>query len=66
VAILIRRAIVIANPASRQGKRLAEQARQTLVSRSIDCDVVFTERPGHAAELALEHAPHYDALLMVR
>ena len=62
VALLIRRAIVIANPASRQGKRLAEQARKTLASRSIDCDVVFTERPGHAAELAVQHAPNYDAL----
>lgn len=26
------------------------------------CDLVFTERPGHAAELALKHAPHYDAV----
>ena len=30
--------------------------------RSIFCDLIFTERPGHAAELALEHAPHYDAV----
>lgn len=30
--------------------------------RSIFCDLVFTERPGHAAELALKHAPHYDAV----
>jgi len=62
VALLIRRAVVIANPASRQGKRLADYARQTLAGRSVDCDVVFTERPGHAAELAQQHAPNYDAI----
>jgi YegS/Rv2252/BmrU family lipid kinase len=53
---------VIANPASRRGRRLAESARKALASRSIDCDLVFTERPGHGAELALHHAPHYDAV----
>jgi diacylglycerol kinase (ATP) len=62
VALLIKRAVLIANPASRRGKRLAERARQTLASRSIVCDVVFTERPGHAADLALEHGPNYDAV----
>ena len=62
MALLIRRALVIANPASRQGKRLAEEARETLAKRSIECDVVFTERSGHAAELAAQHAPTYDAL----
>jgi diacylglycerol kinase (ATP) len=62
VAFLIRRVIVIANPASRRGKRLAERSRQTLASRSIECDLIFTERPGHAAELALRHGPHYDAV----
>lgn len=33
-----------------------------LASRSVECDLVFTERPGHAAELATHHAPHYDAV----
>jgi YegS/Rv2252/BmrU family lipid kinase len=62
VAFLIARAIVIANPASRGGHRLADRARAALAARSVDCDLVFTERPGHAAELALHHAPHYDAI----
>ena len=61
VAIL-KRAVIIANPASRKGKRLAERARETLASRSVECDLVFTERPGHAADLALQHAPSYDAV----
>ena len=53
---------MITNPASRRGHRLAEEARDALAQRSVECDVVFTERPGHAAELALLHAPHYDAV----
>ena len=59
---MIERAVVIANPASRRGHRLAERARKEMRGRSIFCDLVFTERPGHAAELALKHAPHYDAV----
>jgi len=62
VAFLIKRAVIITNPASRQGKRLAEHARMALASRSVECDVVFTERPGHAAELASRFAPQYDAV----
>lgn len=62
MALLIKRAVIIANPASRRGKRLAEHARRALASRSVECDLVFTKAPGHAAELALEHAPHYDAV----
>ena len=62
MALLIQRVVVIANPASRSGRRLAEIARRAFIRRSIACDLVFTERPGHAAELALEHAPNYDAV----
>jgi diacylglycerol kinase (ATP) len=62
VALLIKRAVVIANPASRRGKRLADIARASLLNRSIECDVLFTNAPGHAAQLALDHAPHYDAV----
>jgi diacylglycerol kinase (ATP) len=62
VAFLIGRAIVIANPASRNGKRLAERAHAMFAERSVACDVVFTERAGHATELAVQHAPHYDVV----
>jgi diacylglycerol kinase (ATP) len=65
VALLIERAVVIANPAARRGRRLAEHARQALASRSVECDLVFTNAPGHAAELALQHAPHYDAVFVL-
>jgi YegS/Rv2252/BmrU family lipid kinase len=62
VALLIRRALVIANPASRRGKQLAELARRALTQRSIENEILFTERPGHAAELATAHGPRYDAV----
>lgn len=65
MAVLIRRVVVIANPAARRGKRLAERARKALVSRSVQGDIVFTERPGHAAELALAHAANYDAVFVL-
>jgi diacylglycerol kinase (ATP) len=65
VALLIRRAIIIANPAARRGQRAAERARRGLASRSIECELVYTERPGHAAELALRHAPSYDVIFAV-
>jgi diacylglycerol kinase (ATP) len=62
VAFLIRRALVIANPASRRGKDLAERARRALTSRSVENEILFTERPGHAGELAAAHASQYDAV----
>ena len=65
MAVLIKRVIVIANPASRRGRRLARRATRALASRSIECELVLTERPGHAAELALHHAPKYDALFVL-
>lgn len=65
MAILIGRAIIIANPAARNGRQLAERGRRSLARRSIACDLVYTERPGHAAELAAEHADHYDTIFAV-
>jgi YegS/Rv2252/BmrU family lipid kinase len=62
VALPIKSVVVIANPASRNGRRLAELARRSFARRKVDCDLIFTERPGHGAELATHHAPHYDAI----
>lgn len=53
---------MIANPASRKGKRLAKRAQAMLVARSVECDLVFTERAGHAMDLSLRHGPHYDVV----
>lgn len=65
MALLIRRAVVIANPAARRGRRLAELSRRLLAERGVAVDLVFTERPGHAAELAAHHAPKYDAVFVL-
>lgn len=61
----IKRAMVIANPASRLGRRLAVLARAAIQARGVECDLSLTERPGHAAELASDHGRHYDALFAV-
>ncbi|MFI5229144.1 MAG: diacylglycerol/lipid kinase family protein [Gemmatimonadales bacterium] len=65
MALLIKRVVVIANPAARRGRRIAEHACASLTTHGIACGVVFTERPGHAAELAALHSPDYDAVFVV-
>ena len=62
MALLIRRVVVIANPAARRGKRVARQAQAALARNSVQADIIYTERPGHAPELAAHHAPGYDAV----
>lgn len=62
MAVLIRSVLLITNPASRRGRRLARRAQGTFGERGIACDLVFTERAGHAAELARDHAGSYDAV----
>lgn len=62
MALLIRRAVIIANPAARRGRRVAERARRILIEHGIEVDLVYTERPGHAADLAIDHAPKYDVV----
>lgn len=65
MALLIRRALLIANPASRSGRKRAARAARALAARGVTCDVVLTERAGHAAELARERAAGYDAVFTV-
>jgi diacylglycerol kinase (ATP) len=62
VALLIRRALIIANPASRRGRPLSEVARRELARYGVATDVVLTERPGHAADVATARAANYDAV----
>jgi diacylglycerol kinase (ATP) len=59
---LIRRALLIANPASRRGRWLVKRAQREFARSKVECDVVLTERPGHAAEIARERAAAYDAV----
>lgn len=58
----IARVLLIANPASRLGQRRLPRARAALERAGIQCDVAFTERPGHAAELVRSRAAGCDAV----
>jgi len=58
----IKRALLVANPASRLGQRRLPRAVASLQKAGVRCDVVFTERPGHAAEIVLERYAAYDAV----
>jgi YegS/Rv2252/BmrU family lipid kinase len=62
LALLIRRALVIANPAARRGRALANVARHEIERAGVACDVVLTEQPGHGAEIALARHRDYDAV----
>src|SRR5438105_2338759 len=58
----IKRALLVANPASRLGRRRLPRAKAALERAGVRCDVVFTERPGHASEIVLDRAAGYDAV----
>jgi diacylglycerol kinase (ATP) len=59
---VIRRVLLIANPASRRGQGLVTAAKRAFVRRGVDCDVVLTEYAGHAAEIAAKNHASYDAV----
>ena len=59
---MIRRVLLIANPASRRGQGLLAAAEAAFKKRSVACDVVRTERAGHAAEIAAARHADYDAV----
>ncbi|HKW12078.1 MAG TPA: acylglycerol kinase family protein, partial [Gemmatimonadaceae bacterium] len=58
----IKRALLVANPASRLGRRRLPRTRVALEKAGVQCDVVFTERSGHATEIVLARAADYDAV----
>jgi YegS/Rv2252/BmrU family lipid kinase len=59
---VIRRALLIANPAARRAARFRQAAVAAFQRAGVACDVVLTERPGHGAELARERCRDYDAV----
>jgi diacylglycerol kinase (ATP) len=59
---VIRRALLITNPAARRGARFRNAATAAFARAGVPCDVALTERPGHAAELARERCRDYDAV----
>jgi diacylglycerol kinase (ATP) len=62
LALVITRALLIANPASRRGQTLLAKARRAFERAGVPCDVCLTERPGHAAEIAAARYADYDAV----
>ena len=59
---MIRRALLITNPASRRGLSQLARARAAFDRAGVTCDVILTERAGHAAEIATAHHGDYDAV----
>ena len=59
---MIERALLIANPAARRAARVRAAAAAAFHRSGVRCDVLLTEWPGHAAELARERCRDYDAV----
>jgi YegS/Rv2252/BmrU family lipid kinase len=59
---VIRRALLIVNPAARHGQSLLGEATRAFESAGVTCDVVITERPGHAGTIATALHAGYDAV----
>lgn len=57
------RVLLVVNPASRRGGALAERARRAVLRTGATCDMVMTERGGHAAELVRNGASGADVVL---
>jgi YegS/Rv2252/BmrU family lipid kinase len=57
---VLTRVLLIANPASRWGARLIDDARRAFADEGATCDVVLTERAGHAREISASRARDYD------
>ncbi len=57
---VLKRALLIANPASRSGARLVDAACRAITEAGASCDVILTERAGHAREISEGRGRHYD------
>lgn len=62
MGVLIRRALLVVNPASRRGGRYADVALEAFHAAGVDCEAIMTRRPGEGAVIATEHARAYDAV----
>lgn len=54
--------LLIANPASRRGARSIRVATRAFARLNVACDVIVTERRGHATELLAARDRDYDAI----
>ncbi|MDQ6886459.1 MAG: hypothetical protein M3068_04105 [Gemmatimonadota bacterium] len=53
---------MIANPASRRASGSRRKAERAFEAAGVHCETLVTERPGHAALLAAEHARRFRAI----
>jgi diacylglycerol kinase (ATP) len=60
LVVLTPRFLLLSNPPSRPGARLEGVARAALRSEGAECDLVRTERAGHAAEIAAARGRDFD------
>lgn len=60
--VAVTRVLLIANPAARRAGRRLDAALAAFESHSVTTELRLTERAGHAAELAMAHGEHYDAV----
>ncbi len=58
----IERVLLIVNPASRRGARVRARTIRAFADAGVECDVMPTEAPGHAAIIATTHAHRYQAV----
>ncbi|MFN2635650.1 MAG: diacylglycerol kinase family protein [Gemmatimonadaceae bacterium] len=58
----IERVLLIVNPASRRGARIRTRTLRAFADSGVECDLMATEAPGHAAVLAKTHAHKYQAV----
>jgi len=63
LVVLTSRVLLIANPASRRGAQLIERARRAVIAAGASCELVLTERSGHAAEIAGSRGRDFDVVL---
>ncbi|HEY0971459.1 MAG TPA: diacylglycerol kinase family protein [Gemmatimonadales bacterium] len=54
--------LLVVNPASRRGGARSREAREAFARVGVECEVVTTERGGHAAAVAAERAAEFDAV----
>ena len=62
MAVLIRRALLIVNPASRRGGRYHDAALAAIRAAGVECDAIRTERTGHGGLLAAQRGAGYDVV----
>ncbi len=62
LAVVIRRALLIVNPASRRGARNLRRVEEALAASGVEADTRLTQAPGDAAAMAREMGARFDAV----